>query len=150
MKRTILFTSLLFLLIFLAGCSKSVTRPDANRVDGTWYVAEASRSSGYGWQYFNPGMPGVFDLYRDGMASYNDANRRMSGNWRISSEYGDHYDEDGRLRTGRHYTWRLHVSDRSSGSYIDMYFDHVVVYDQLIIATHFDGFYVMRYVFRRV
>jgi hypothetical protein len=151
MKRIVLLSSLFTLVLFLTSCTKSVISPTPERLDGTWIIESSARSDGFGWQYFNSGLEnGDFDLYQDGAATYQDNFRNMSGQWRINTRYGDYYDENGRFRSGRHTSFELYVRDRYTGSSIDMYFDHAVVYSNQIIVTQYDGYYVTRYVFRRI
>jgi hypothetical protein len=44
----------------------------------------------------------------------------------------------------------VNVYDSYNRTSIDMYFDEIVVYNNRIVATHYDGYYIQRYIFRRV
>lgn len=148
MKRLLLFSTL---IVFLSSCSKIIVVPEQRSIEGSWVLAEASRSNGFGWQYFRSGLEdGVFDFYRNGDAEYDDGFSLMRGTWRIRTVAGGYYDQYGNYYDRLHDSWEVNVYDAYNRSSIDMYFDEIVVYNNRIVATHYDGYYIQRYTFRRI
>jgi hypothetical protein len=148
MKKLLLFTTL---IVLLSSCSKGVIVVDQRSIEGSWVLSDASRSNGYGWQYFNSGLEdGVFDFYRSGAAEYDDGYHLMRGSWRIRTVFGGYYDQYGNYYDRAHDAWEVNVYDSYTGGSIDMYFDEVVVYSNRIIATNYNGTYISRYTFRRL
>lgn len=147
MKKLLLFSTL---IILFSSCSKIGIAPATRSMEGTWVLSDASRSNGYGWQYFHSGLEdGIFDFYRNGRAEYDDGYHRMKGSWRIRTVIGGYYDQHGYYYDRAHDTWEVRVFDNYTGGSIDMYFDEVAVYNNRIVATHYDGYFILRYTFRR-
>jgi hypothetical protein len=148
MKRFLLFSTL---IVFLSSCSQTVIVPEQRSIAGTWVLSEASRSDGFGWQYFRSALEeGVFDFYRNGDAEYEDGYSLMRGTWRIRTVAGGYYDQHGNYHDRVHDIWEVNVRDPYNRTSIDMFFDEIVVYNDRIIATHYDGYYIQRYIFRRI
>ncbi|SJZ96605.1 hypothetical protein [Sediminibacterium ginsengisoli] len=150
MKRTLLISSLLLVLVSFTACKKYVSVPSPGALSGSWIVTETKESNGYGWRYFNSGLEnGVFDFYSNGSAKYDDGYNRMNGTWLIRSVVGGYYDQYGDYYNGRHDMFEIHVYDRYTGSSVDLFFDDVVYTGNRLIATLYRGGYVSRYVFSR-
>lgn len=148
MKKLILFSAL---IVILSSCSKIVVIPEQRSIEGSWVLAEAARSNGFGWQYFRSGLEeGVFDFYRNGVAEYDDGYSLMRGTWRIRTVGGGYYDQYGNYYDRLHDSWEVNVYDSYNRTSIDMYFDEIVVYNNRIVATHYDGYAILRYTFRRL
>lgn len=137
-------------ILLLTSCSKDLVVPDRLSVSGTWVLAEAARSNGYGWQYFNTGLEnGIFDFYHDGAAEYSDGYHFMRGIWTIRTVVGGYYDQYGNYYHDAHETFEVHVYDAHTRGSVDLYFDEVVIYSNRMVATNYNGSYISRYVFRR-
>ncbi len=147
MKKLFLIAGL---LVLLSSCSKSVLTTYPPDVSGTWTLAEASRSNGLGWQYINSNLDGgLFDFYRSGAATYDDGHNLMRGSWKIYTRNSGYYDQYGQYYNQLHHVFEVNVYDGYTGASVDMYFDQVIRSGNLLIAAHYDGYYVYRYVFQR-
>lgn len=149
MKRTILIISIIFSVTVFSGCTKVVVAPD-NPFAGSWVLSDASQNNGYGWQHFSTGLEtGVFDLYNNGGARYDDGRNLMTGSWYSSGVTTGYYDQYGNYYTDLHQNFEISVRDSYSGSSIDLYFDDVTFYGGSMIATNYTGGYIERYIFNR-
>ena len=149
MKRIIPFILIIFFVAVFSGCTKVVATPD-NPFAGSWVLSDASQNNGYGWQHFSTGLEnGVFDLYNDGGARYDDGRNLMTGNWYSTGVTSGYYDQYGNYYTDLHQNFQISVRDSYSGNSIDLYFDDVTFYGGSMIATNFSGGYIERYIFNR-
>ena len=87
MKKLYTLTSVLFLLLFLMGCSKDFLKAYEKRMMGTWRVADIDRF-GIG-SSDNLSFPenGIFTFLQDGELTYSYAGRNYKGSWDIRKEY---------------------------------------------------------------
>ncbi len=150
MKRSLLYLSLLFVVVFGQSCVKSVLVADVNPVAGSWVLSESLRSNGNGWYYFNTGLEnGVFDFYNNGSAQYDDGHNLMRGSWLLRTVSSGYYDQYGDYYNDLHDSFEVHVYDSYTQGSADLYFDDVIFTGNKIIATNYNGGLISKYVFRR-
>ncbi len=89
MKKLYTLFSVLFLLLFLMGCSKDFLKSYEKRMIGTWRIADIDRF-GIG-SSDNLAFPenGIFTFSQDGQLTYTNAGRNYNGSWDIRKEYRD-------------------------------------------------------------
>src|SRR4051812_1376496 len=83
MKTIVRLTPVLLAAVFFVSCSKKndVVVPQ-NPIVGSWILNNADESDGSSWQPFYTGLEnGIFYLYNNGTAEYDDGNTIMQGTW---------------------------------------------------------------------
>jgi hypothetical protein len=136
-------------VIALSSCTKVTIEPQ-NPITGSWILTAAAEGDAYGWSPFYSGLEnGVFTMYSNGAALYDDAGVKMQGNWYISTVSGGYFDEYGSYYNGPHQQLQLRLSDPYTHSSIDLNFDNVSFYSGRFVATYFNGILIERYSFER-
>ncbi len=147
-----LTTISLISVFFLSSCVKEVTVAVTTQspIAGSWILNSAAEGDSKGWYPFYAGLEnGVFTMYNNGSAIYNDAGVSMSGQWYITTVSGAYFDEYGSHYNGTHQALQLHLSDPYTHSSIDLSFDNVDFYNNSFVATYFNGNLIERYSFER-
>ncbi len=152
MKTILSLSSVLFISIIFTSCIKTVeiaTPPVSNSVEGSWYINNASVDNGYGWNNFNAQLPGVFNFYNDGSATYSDDLGNMRGYWSSNFLNTDYYDAHGTYQTNGHKDFNIDISSKDGG-YIKLYFDDISFSgNDQFTTTYYDGKTLERYTFSR-
>ncbi|CAN5192354.1 hypothetical protein BH11BAC6_BH11BAC6_08120 [soil metagenome] len=151
MKSILHFSTLSILSIFfLVSCTKVAVVIPQSPITGSWRITASAEGDSYGWTSFSTGLEtGVFTMYENGSATYDEANITMQGSWSITTVSGGYFDEYGSYYNGAHNQLRLHLSDAYTHSSIDLNFDNVTFYNGHFTATYFNGSLIERYTFSR-
>jgi len=146
-----LSTFTIFSVFLLSSCVKEVVVAEPQSpITGSWVLTAASEGDSYGWSPFYTGLEnGVFTMYNNGTALYDDADVSMQGSWYITNVSGAYFDEYGGYYNGPHQALQLRLSDPYTHSSIDLSFDNVSFYGNSFTATYFNGNLVERYSFSR-
>jgi hypothetical protein len=149
--RTILrLTPVLLAAFFISSCVKKEVIPPAppNPIVGAWVLTNADESDGYSWQPFYTGLEnGIFYLYGNGTAEYDNGSTVMQGTWYMPATNGPYYDENGNYRNSYHNSLQINLSDAYSHGSVDMTFDYVTFTGNRFIATYDNGSTTERYWF---
>jgi hypothetical protein len=149
MKTLLRLTPVLLAAFFISSCSKKndVVVPQ-NPIIGTWLLTNADESDGYSWTPFYTGLEnGVFYLYGNGTAEYDNGNTVMQGTWYMPAITGAYYDENGNYQNSYHNSLQINLSDAYSHSSVDMTFDYVTFMGNRFVATYDNGSTTERYFF---
>jgi len=152
MKSFLRLTSLAIIsIIAFSSCTKTeIITSVQSPIAGSWRLSAAAEGDSYGWSPFSTGLEnGIFTMYDDGTALYDESNVSMQGSWYVSTVNGAYFDEYGNYYNGAHQALQLHLSDSYSHSSIDLNFDNVSFYNGHFTATYFNGDYIERYTFSR-
>ena len=153
MKSILRLTTISVLSVFfLTSCVKEVTITPTPQspITGSWVLSAAAEGDSYGWSPFYTGLEnGVFTMYGNGTATYDDADVSMSGQWYITTTNGAYFDEYGSYYNGTHQALQLHLNDPYTHSSINLNFDNVNFYKGSFVATYYNGQLIERYSFSR-
>jgi hypothetical protein len=150
MKTMLRLAPVLLAALFISSCIRKEVVTPQNPIVGSWVLANSDESDGYSWSPFYTGLEnGVFYLYSNGTAEYEDGNVIMQGSWYMPAVSGPYYDENGYYQNSYHNSLQLHLSDYGTHSTIDMTFDHVTFTGNRFVATYDNGSTIERYWFSR-
>ena len=149
MRTMLRLTPGLLAAFFISSCSKKndIVVPQ-NPIVGSWILTNADESNGYNWSPFYTGLEnGVFYLYGNGTAEYDNGNTIMQGTWYMPATSGPYYDENGNYQNSYHNSLQINLSDAYSHSSVDMSFDYVTFIGNRFVATYDNGSTTERYFF---
>ncbi|MEP6847002.1 MAG: hypothetical protein ABI861_13405 [Panacibacter sp.] len=150
MKSILRFSSFAVISVFLISSCTKVTVTPQIPITGSWVLTGAAEGDSYGWSSFYTGLEnGVFTMYGNGTALYDDGAVSMQGQWYLTGVSGGYFDEYGSYYNGLHQELQLHLSDPYSHSAIDLNFDNVSFRGNSFVATYFNGHLIERYSFGR-
>jgi hypothetical protein len=150
MKSILRLTTITVLSIFLLSSCVKVTVTPESPITGSWIMSNAAEGDAHGWYAFYTGLEnGVFTMYGNGTATFEDAGVSMQGNWYITTVSGGYFDGNGRYFSGVHEALQLHLSDPYTHSSVSLNFDNVDFYNGSFTATYFNGDLIERYDFVR-
>jgi hypothetical protein len=155
MKKLLLLLFAVPALLLMQSCGKAVSAPAYNQVDvsqivGSWYLSEASQSSGGNWNSFRTGLEnGVFTFYGNGAATYDDGYNHMEGTWAIVTVSDGYYDQYGVFHSDLHDSFRLRLYDPNTRNSINLTFDDIFATGGQLTGTSYSGNTLSRYVFYR-
>jgi len=151
MKTTIRLAPVLLAVIFLTSCSKKndVVVPQ-NPIVGSWILTNADEGDGYTWQPYYTGLEnGIFDIYSNGTADYDDGQTIMQGSWYMRTVDGPYYDQNGAYQNGLHNALEIHIGDYTTHASVDINFDDVEFIGNRFVGTYDNGTTTERYWFSR-
>src|SRR6476660_3528243 len=150
MKTILRLTPVLLAAFLFSSCSKRDVVVPQNPVVGSWILTNADVGDGYAWQPYYTGLEnGIFDLYSNGTADYDDGQIIMQGSWYMRTVDGPYYDQNGSYRNGLHNALEIHVSDYSNHGSLDIHFDDVEFMGNRFVGTYDNGTATERYWFSR-
>jgi len=150
MRTMLRLTPVLLAAFFISSCAKKEVVVPQNPIVGSWVLTNADESDGYSWTPFYTGLEnGVFYLYANGSAEYDDGTVIMQGTWYMPAVSGPYYDENGNYQNSYHNSLQLHLSDAYTHSSVDMNFDYVTFTGNRFVATYDNGSTTERYWFSR-
>ena len=150
MKSILRLTTITVLSVFLLSSCVKVTVTPQSPITGSWIMNSAAEGDSYGWSPFYTGLEnGVFTMYSNGSATFEDAEVSMTGSWYITTVSGGYFDENGNYYNGQHNALQLRLSDAYTHSSISLNFDNVDFYSNRFTATYFNGKLIERYDFLR-
>ncbi|MBG9376681.1 hypothetical protein I5907_10570 [Panacibacter sp. DH6] len=150
MKSILRLSTVTILAIFLLSSCVKVNVTPESPVTGSWVMNSAAEGDSYGWSPFYTGLEnGVFTMYSNGSATYEDADVSMTGSWYITSVSGGYFDANGNYYNGVHNALQLKLNDPYTHSSINLNFDNADFYGNSFTATYFNGDLIERYNFVR-
>jgi len=153
MNSIVRFALASLIIASLASCTKTVEVPQqppvTNPITGSWIITDAAENDGRGWYPFNPGIDGVFTLYNNGAAEYDDGYSFLQGSWDSYTQTSGYYDEYGNYYTDAHQVFQVKAGSNAGGS-LDLYLDDISFVNQnQFIGTYYNGKGIEKYVFSR-
>jgi hypothetical protein len=120
-----------------------------NRIEGSWRLKSAERTTFVSWKSINSDYQGgTFTFNSDGTALYSDNNLSMRGDWVIRKvrDWYDDDDDDPDLRMAL----AIHLYDFNSQQVLNLDFDHMRFWGRnRLVAEYQRSGYRYKYVFER-
>ncbi len=152
MKSSLQITLFAALILSFSSCIKTVEAPPplvVNPLVGSWYLYDASESSGNIWYSFDAGIDGVISFYENGTAQYDDGYLFLQGSWYTTDLYNGYYDQYGNYYTDLHQSFQTSLGGNGNAS-LNLYFDDISFSGNTqFTGTYYTGKTIERYTFRR-